>query len=288
MISAYIKGHGHHCFKRGGQAHVKVLQMEGLGSVADIMSLAKSSEGVGLSEIMALQNSGGGFGGGNQGLWWILILILLLGGGFGGLGGLGRGAAAGAAVGQMDFVTILDRINSLSTAQCQEFAALMQNMNSSTTSVTGAIQNMRDALASCCCETQRSIDRVNYDLSSKLCNMTNDLNMQFNAQTNLLNAVNNSLSQQATNYQFANITEFNSIKNQAAMDKCELLTAIKNSESNIINYMTAEKIHTLETENALLRADIGRREQTTAIVAAVQAQCGPACCPTASSSSSVK
>lgn len=66
---------------------------------------------------------------------------------------------------------------------------------------------------------------------------------------------------------------------QAATDKCELLTAIKNSESNIINYMNAEKIHTLETENALLRADIGRREQTTAIVAAVQSQCGPACCP---------
>ena len=144
-------------------------------------------------------NGGGMFGNGNND-WWILLLFLFGWGGNRGWGGNGGGCGAQSscattadvygAVDQQTLISKLDQQtygladatfalnNTMTTgfanaelSRCQGQAALMQQLNT-----------MAAADAKCCCETQRAIDGVNYNIATQtaalqntLCHSTRDI-----------------------------------------------------------------------------------------------------------------
>lgn len=231
------------------------------GSLADLLTLAKSGDSSKLAEMMAMSNNGG-MGGNNQWLWLILI-FLFFGGNMGGLGGNRNGGMNETSQ------LILEKLNQMSTTQCQGDAGMMQVMNSNTQALNTAIQNAKDAAANCCCETNLNICKLGHQIDSGNCQLSNLIGGQTNALSNLM-----------TQYQFANQTEFGNIKNQAQTNTAAILASIKESEANVIGWLTQEKISNLQGENLILRNQISQNDQTATITRAMRDLiCGGCNCP---------
>ena len=136
-------------------------------------------------------NGGGMFGNNND--WWILLLFLFGWGGNRGWGAQSSCATTADVYGAVDQQTLISKLdqqtygladatfalnNTMTTgfanaelSRCQGQAALMQTLNT-----------MAAADAKCCCETQRAIDGVNYNIATQtaalqntLCNSTRDI-----------------------------------------------------------------------------------------------------------------
>jgi hypothetical protein len=133
---------------------------------------------------MAGQDSGGGGGGfGNfgEGIWAVIILAILFGrgglGGFGGFGGGGEGCGCQTAVSNGFALNGLENgIRCLQNGLCDGFYAVNTSM------LTG-FNGIQSLIASCCCDTQRSIDglgrnidSVRYDMATGFCGLGNTIN----------------------------------------------------------------------------------------------------------------
>ena len=164
-------------------------------------------EGLSASDVALLTgngNNGGGFGNNGDG-WWIILLFLLgfgrngFGGGYGGGGGVGENYVLAT-----DFATIerkLDSVNSgicdatfaLNNTMTNGFAGVQQSLCQGFNGINTAIYqngfnterglwNLSSQFADCCCQTQRSIDQVNYNtamntnaIQQAFCNGTRDI-----------------------------------------------------------------------------------------------------------------
>ena len=82
-----------------------------------------------------------------------------------------------------------------------------------------AISDLGYRLQDCCCQTQRAIEGVNYNMAKNTCDITN---------------------------------------------------AINASTQSILGYMTQEKISALQSENALLTAQLSQNSQTNTIINALR------------------
>lgn len=153
--------------------------------------------------------NGGGFGG-DWGAWIILFLIFgMFGwGGFGGWGGGfggGNGAALQGALTRADLCQdmnfqslenatrgiqqgICDSTYALNNSIQNGFAntnmAMMQGFNSANVTalqgfngVERGFCNLSSQLADCCCQTQRAIDGVNYNMAKNTCDLQNTMNV---------------------------------------------------------------------------------------------------------------
>lgn len=192
-------------------------------------------------------------GWGENGAWWI-ILFLIFGWGRGGYGNYGFGGGSGVAdnyVLATDFATLERKLDSISNGICDStfalnntmtngFAATQQTLCQGFSGINQAIStngyetrlginNLNAELASCCCQTQRGIDGINYNMAMNtnniqqtLCNNTRDIidnqnanyralhdeivanriedkNAQIAAQQNEINALRLKASQEAQN-----------------------------------------------------------------------------------------
>ena len=161
------------------------------------------NNGVSLADIAAVTGSSRDNDGmwGN-GAWWIVILLIFGWGGFGGNGCGGNGAGNGytdaaiqrgfdnqAVVSKLDGINNgicslgydqLAQMNGINTNILQTGFGIQQAINADTVSGmqnTNAIQstltNMAAQNASCCCETQRQIERgfadTNYNMATQAC-----------------------------------------------------------------------------------------------------------------------
>lgn len=161
------------------------------------------NNGVSLADIAAVtgnnRNNDGMWG---DGAWWIVILLIFGWGGFGGNGWGGNGAGNGytdaaiqrgfdnqAVVSKLDGINNgicslgydqLEQMNGINTNILQTGFGIQQAINADTVSGmqnTNAIQstltNMAAQNASCCCETQRQIERgfadTNYNMATQAC-----------------------------------------------------------------------------------------------------------------------
>ena len=161
------------------------------------------NNGVSLADIAAVtgnnRNNDGMWG---DGAWWIVILLIFGWGGFGGNGWGGNGAGNGytdaaiqrgfdnqAVVSKLDGINNgicslgydqLAQMNGINTNILQTGFGIQQAINADTVSGmqnTNAIQstltNMAAQNASCCCETQRQIERgfadTNYNMATQAC-----------------------------------------------------------------------------------------------------------------------
>ena len=231
--------------------------------------------------LMAMMNNNYGFGG--NGAWWIwIILLFFCWGGFGG-NGFGRGASDASRLASelnTDANTNLlmqaingnkEAISSLSnTLNCDfnSVTAALNNINSGVSkiscdvklsgcevinSITSGNAALASKLAECCCNTQRSIDSVNLNLTKMgyedqlaMCNQTNTL-------VNTMNQ--NTLS----------LRDSNLANTQAILQKID----------NFENIYRQDKMDRLTSENLALKGQISQANQNQYIAATVQANTAP-------------
>lgn len=147
------------------------------------------------SDVALLTGNGnnGGFGNNGDG-WWIILLFLLgfgrngFGGGYGGGGGIGENYVLAT-----DFATIERKLDSVNSGICDATFALNNTMTNGFNGVNTAIYqngfnterglwNLSSQFADCCCQTQRAIDGINYNMAintnaiqQALCSGTRDI-----------------------------------------------------------------------------------------------------------------
>ena len=138
-------------------------------------------------------NNGGGIWGG-EGIWAILLFAMIFGYGNGGFGGFGGGGANGAitraelydgfATQNIDSAVrgvqqgICDSTYALNNAITGGFAGVDRAVCDIGYQTQAGFNALGAQLASCCCETQRSIDGVNFNMAKGFCDLGNVINMQ--------------------------------------------------------------------------------------------------------------
>lgn len=126
---------------------------------------------VSLADIAAVtdRNDGFGFGGGGGAFWIFALLILpMLWGGNGFLGGRGGQPVTEAGLcNAMNFNNLENAVGRGFDQQSQYAFQNQRDLCTSTATLSSQIANgfgaLERQLASCCCETQRAIDGVNYN-----------------------------------------------------------------------------------------------------------------------------
>lgn len=140
-------------------------------------------------------SNGGGFGWGGEGSWFIIILFLFafLGWGNGGWGN-NAGNSGGVVDGYVltsDFANVERKIDSVNQGLCDGFYQQAQLVNGTNMAMANGFaqaelsrSNQQAALmqqlnamqmqaAECCCNTQRSIEGVRYDMAAQACDTRN-------------------------------------------------------------------------------------------------------------------
>lgn len=180
-----------------------------------------------LSDIAAVSggNRNNGMFGGDWSAWIILFLLFgMFGGGWGGFGGFGNGGGNGA--GFQGYATRADINEGFALNGLQNgINAIQQGICDSTYAITGKISD-------CCCQTQRAIDGVNFNLAKGFC----DLGQVVNTSTRDI------LENQNTNTRA------------------------------ILDFLTNDKIEGLRAENQALKFRASQSEQNAFIAANQQAQ----------------
>lgn len=120
---------------------------------------------------------------GNDGAWWIILLLLAgwgnyggFGGGFGGNAGfnsfeLGRLATTTDVASGFNNSAVLNSLNDLKLGQAGLQQTLCQGFNGINTSILTSTNDISRQIGDCCCQTQRAIDGVNFNISKGLCDV---------------------------------------------------------------------------------------------------------------------
>ena len=191
------------------------------------------------------RNNDGGFGWGGDGAWWIIILLLFgwggrdFGGGFGGQGNGGYyGCGCGVPATQADLAAgfnnsaVLNNLDSIENALCQGFNGINTAILQNGYNTQAGINGISHQIADCCCATQRAIDNVRYDMATQACDTRNTIQ---NTTRDIIDNAN------------------------------------ANSRA-ILDFLTKDKIDTLQSENLALRFAASQSAQNAFITANQEAQ----------------
>ena len=133
------------------------------------------------------RNSGNGlFGGGWEGIIGLIVILALLGGAFGmGGGGFGGGMGGGQMSGiatradinwGFQFQDLQNGIRGLTNGLSDATFALNNTITNGFHGVDNAICNLGYSMKDCCCQTQRAIDGVNFNMAKGFCDLGNVMN----------------------------------------------------------------------------------------------------------------
>lgn len=194
-------------------------------------------------------NSGGNGNGmfGNGDGWWAIILFALIfgwgrggygfGGGNGGLAEgvgyeLGKMATTNDIASGFNNSAVLGNLNELKLGQagiqqtlCQGFNGVNTAILTSANATQMGIADLGYRLQDCCCQTQRAIDGVNYNM---------------------------------------------------AKNTCDIIQATNANTQRIIDYLTSEKIASLQADKATLTAQLSQNAQTSTIINTLRPTAVPA------------
>lgn len=182
---------------------------------------------------MAGQDSGGngGWGGFGEGIWAVVIIALLFGrGNFGGGGLFGGGGGDGVSAG-FAWQGIDSGIRGIQQGLCDGFYAVNTGLLNGFAGVDRAVCDLGYAMKDCCCQTQRAIDGVNYNMATGFCNLGNSIN----------GAARDIIDNQNANYR------------------------------GIMDFMVQTKIDALQSENEALRLKASQADQNAVLRAAIDA-----------------
>ncbi len=178
---------------------------------------------------------GGGWGGFGEGIWAVIILAILFGWGRGGGGAFGGGSGGGGGgdgvAAGFAWQGIDNGIRGIQQGLCDGFYAVNTGLLNGFHGVDNAICNLGYQLKDCCCQTQRAIDGVNYNLATGFCNLGNTIN----------GAARDIIDNQNANYR------------------------------GIMDFMVQTKIDALQNENDALRLRASQADQNAVIRAAIDA-----------------
>ena len=194
-------------------------------------------------------NNGGMWGG--DGIWAILLLALLGNGGFG--GGFGRGGVApvgaealGYELGKVATTndiasgfnnsSILGGINDLKLTQASNLNFINQGFAGLNNVITTGFSGVDNAICTLGYQNQQGFNTLAHQISDCCC-----------ATQRAIDGVN-----------------YNMAKNT-----CDIVTAINASNQRVIDYMTSEKIDTLNRKLAVAEGQISNYAQTNAIISAL-------------------
>lgn len=138
-------------------------------------------------------NNGGSWGNDGNAFLWILVILAMFGrGGFGGFGGgYGGGGIGENYVLATDFATIERKLDGVNSGICDATFALNNTINNGffgvQNSLTQGFSGLNTALlqgnyglatqlSDCCCKIGRGIDKVNYNMATNTCAITNAIN----------------------------------------------------------------------------------------------------------------
>ena len=170
-----------------------------------------------------MMNSGfGGFGG--DGAWWIIILFLFVFCGWGGNGWGNNGNSGGVVDGYVltsDFANVERKIESVNQGLCDGFYQQAQLVNGTNMAMANGFaqaelsrSNQQAALmqqlnamqmqaAECCCNTQRGIEGVRYDMATQGCDTRNQLQTNTRDIIDAMNCGFRSIDQRLTAQELA-------------------------------------------------------------------------------------
>ena len=190
-----------------------------------------------LSDIAAVTdgNRNNGMFGGDWSAWIILFLLFgMFGGGWGnGFGGFGNGGGSGF----QGYATRADinegfALNGLQTGITAIQQGLCDTTYALNNAITGGFNAVTGQLADCCCQTQRAIDGVNFNMA----------------------------------------TGFNSVNQTVNASTRDILENQNTNTRAILDFLTQDKIATLTAENQSLKFQASQTAQNAFITANQEAQ----------------
>ena len=251
--------------------------------------MADTMGGYSLSDLSAVMGKDGMFGGG-AGSWLVMLLIFFLffrnGNGFGGdfgnvatpaatqesvrsiLEGQGSDRILAAVHGSTEAVSQLAQSTGLSFSQMNEAicgvkTAIIETANATNLSVKSVETqiamgnaNIISALQNCCCQMQ-----------TKVSDAVNQLNVNmltgFNATDKTLCDIKSAVA-----------ADFAALQYQNEKNTSSLIQAGAANTAKILDFLTTDKLASLQTDLALAKAEISQRDQTASIVAQLKGSCG--------------
>ena len=199
-------------------------------------------------------NSNGGFGWGNDSAWWIIILLIFgwgrngFGGGFG--GGIGENYALAT-----DFATLERKLDGVNNGLCDGFYAQNTNMLNGFASVQQTL-----------CQ---GFSGVNATINNGFAGVNNAIcTLGYQNQAGF-----NGLSRELADCCCATQRAIDSVKYENAKNTCDIIRAGQDNTRAILDYLTTEKISSLQSENAGLKAQISNDRQSRYIVDALSPKC---------------
>ena len=198
------------------------------------------------ADFAAVCGNNGNDGGGMFGNDWAWIVILLLfgwggrgfGNGFGGGYDGGRnGCGCNPCATQADLAAgfnnsaVLSNLNDLALGQANIQQTLCQGFNGVNTTTLQGFNGLSREIGDCCCQTQRAIDGVRYDMATQACETRNTIQ---NTTRDIIDNAN------------------------------------ANSRA-ILDFLTTDKINTLTAENQALRFQASQTAQNAFIGATIDA-----------------
>lgn len=176
-----------------------------------------------------------GFGG----IWGLLAIALIFGGGWGGNGFFGGGNnhtyqatndIESSLHSALDTMQITNKLDSISTDLGNDFGNVINAITTNGYDTRLALNELGFNMQNCCCQTQATINGVANTLGSQLADL----------------------------------------KYTIATEECATRQNATDNANRIIDYMTQEKIATLQAQNTALRGELSQAQQTNTIVNALR------------------
>lgn len=167
----------------------------------------------------------GGFGGFGNDWIGLIVILAILGWGGNGFGGFGGNNGYSDVQRGFDNQSVINKLDGLTYGLSDSTYALNNSITNGFAGVQATLcqgfNGVDRAIADCCCQTQRAIDGVNYNMATQA---------------------------------------------------CDIKHAINDSTRSILDFLTTDKIATLQTENQSLKFKASQAEQNAFITANQEAQ----------------
>lgn len=205
-------------------------------------------------------NNGFGFGNGWEGLIGLALVAGLFGGwgngGFGGFGGgrYGGGIAENYAL-ATDFATLERKLDGVNNGLCDGFYA--QNTNT-----LNGFANVQQTLCQGFSGVNATINNGFSGVNNAICTLGYQNQAGFNT-----------LSRELADCCCTTQRAIDSVKYENAKNTCDIIRAGQDNTRAILDYLTTEKISSLQSENAGLKAQISNDRQSRYIVDALSPKC---------------
>lgn len=178
----------------------------------------------------------GGFWGGNDfgGIWGLLAIAIIFGGngfGWGGNNGYQATANVGDSLrGTLDTMQIISKLDGVTTNLNTNFGNVINAINTNGYESRLAMNDLGFNMQNCCCQTKEAINNVGNVIGTQLADL----------------------------------------KYAIATEECATRQNATDNANRIIDYMTQEKIASLQAQNTSLRGELSQAQQTNTIVNALR------------------